>query len=251
MTTRRIFCIFTFSLIVLNGCNVNRDAEASNNNHTFEGNISEDNSVPSEEYFSGNSFEKLQDEKESILVYENEEFDIKFNHLVNSPGNYVVTCGEQCQEFEIGYVPEDIKELTVTPWDDNSIFLVCNLQLSNGHYQYLILNKEILSEVMVHDPKETVEDRLDWTVAEKGETLWLYVNQVSANVSAGSREALEVLGHNIRPLDEISFHSDNDSFVCDVPLVIFEKNNIGAMRLYYEYDGVGMNCVNMEFVPLS
>lgn len=251
MTGKKIFCTFAFVIMLLNGCGINQDVELSKNSYPLEESVSENNSVQPGEYFPENSPVQLQDGKNSILVYENEDLGIEIQHLVNFPGNYVITCEEQCQEFEIGYVPEDIQEVTITPWDNNSMFLVCNLCITNGNHQYFILNKDMLSEVMIHDPEETARKSLDWKVAERNGTLWLCINQVSAKISANSEKTLEMLGQNIRPLDDLEFHLENDTFVCDVPLAIYGGDKIGAMRLYYEYDGVGMNCINVEFVPLS
>lgn len=245
-------CISILSIILLSGCSTNRLP-----------NVSPDNSIPFEESSSlsasaqpeidsqENGFAPLPEGSSCISVYENQGLGLKIGYLVDSPGNYVITWGEQSQIFDIGYEPASIESLTVTPWDNNSLFLVCDLVFADNSSQRYIIDSEMLSEVMIHDPLETAGEKTVWEIADKNGCLWLYINQKSTGISADRRETLEMLGHNIRPLDDPAFHSEDGAFVCDVPLAIYEDEKIGIMRLTYEFDGVGMNCIHAEFIPLS
>lgn len=129
------------------------------------------------------------------------------------------------------------------------MFLVCHLTFADKKCQRYIINSEMLSEIMIYDPLETAKARISWEIIENNGSLCLYINQESTGIFADQRETLEMLGHNIRPLNDILFHSEDGSFLCDVPLAIYENEKIGFIRLYYEFDGVGMNCINAEFLP--
>lgn len=252
MANKIQICFSILSLILLSGCSAHQLSNAlPDSSIPFEESVLLNNSPQPEAIAPENDFVPLPEESIGISVYKNEALGLEIKYLADSPGNYILTWGEQSQKFEIGYAPEDIKSLTVTPWDNNSLFIVCDLTFTDNNSHRYIINCEMLSEVMIHEPMETAGEKTIWEIIERDGTLWLYLNQVSTGISADKRETLEMLGHNIKPLDDLTFRSEEDTFVCDVPLAVYKEEKIGFLRLYYEYDGVGMNCINAEFLPLN
>ena len=209
----------------------------------------EETSLEAGDMQSDNGFAPLPNENNGISVYENQELGLEINYIPGSQGNYIITRGSQSQEYNIGYEPDAVESLTITPWDSNSLFLVCHLTFADKKCQRYIINSEMLSEIMIYDPLETAKARISREIIENNGSLCLYINQESTGIFADQRETLEMLGHNIRPLNDILFHSEDGSFLCDVPLAIYENEKIGFIRLYYEFEGVGMNCINAEFLP--
>lgn len=49
--------------------------------------------------------------------------------------------------------------------------------------------------------------------------------------------------------DEVRFSAEEGNDICHVPVCISPDDEIGAVRLSYEYDGVGMNCIDQKFIP--
>lgn len=249
MNKKMLFCAFVLNIILLSsGCADQSSDLLQDNSESFGERSLANNFVQPEADSSGNGFVPLPEESISISVYEDQESGLEVSYLVDTPGSYVITCGEQSLEFEIGHTPEDIQSLTVTPWDNDSIFLVCNLVFTDDSRQCYIIDSEMFSEVMIQEPSESARLRSSWEIIEKDGAFWLYINQEPAGISADQRETLEMLGHNIQPLDDLVFHSEDDTFVCDVPLAISGEDKIGVMRLYYEFDGVGMNCTRAAFI---
>ncbi len=158
-------------------------------------------------------------------LYEDPGLGLKVQYVMGSTGNYVITYGEQSAELTLEYAPEEIQDASVAPWGENSPFLIFHAVSQNGGEQYLILNSEMMSEVEINDPLET------------------------AKTFSENSEIPKAQAATVTPVYPLHFFSEDDTFICDVPLQTCEEQKIGNMRLYYEYDGVGMNCINAEFIP--
>lgn len=197
------------------------------------------------------SLSQVRETEVYASLYTDDTLGIEIRCPVEFAGSYMIICGEQSEEFETDIAPDDIREVTVSPWGKQSPFLLIEAVLKDGSRQVLVLNSEMMSEVMLQDPVETARDNIEWEIVEKDETLWLYMEQESLKISAEDRKALEVLANTISPTDEVRFDTEGNVFVCDVPVDIYGEGEIGIMRLCYEYDGVGMNCIDTRFIPAA
>lgn len=182
---------------------------------------------------------------ESIYADEDTGLEIQFSPAYR--GEYRISCGEQETFWELAAAPEDIIEIQVQPWGEEGMFLVLTARLKDRTEDTFILNREMMTQVMMQDPAVLAKDSLAYTVKEE-KRLFLLGEQ-SFYIECGDREALTALGENLWVADEVDYGVEDGKFACYIPVRLGPKDEVGNISLYYEYDGVGMNCMDAGFVP--
>lgn len=186
-------------------------------------------------------------QQQFLPVYSDEEFGVELQYSSDTEGEYRIVCEEQETFWELGTVPEDIRDIQIRPWGEGGTFLILTAGLKDGTESTFILNKEMVSEVYMQDPFALAESSLDYTVAEEENIILL--GEEGFYIECEDSEALAVLEKNLRISDRISYDVEEGSFTCSFPVCIGPDDEIGTIRLYYEYDGAGMNCTDVRFVP--
>jgi len=183
-----------------------------------------------------------------LSIYKDEESGVELQYSADTEGEYRIVCGEQETFWELDAVPEDIREIQIQSWGGDDTFLILTAGLKDRTESTFILNKEMMSQVFMQDPYALAESNLDYTVMEE-ENIFL-LGEEGFYIECEDSEALTVLEKFLRVADEISYGVEEGSFVCSFPVCIGPDDIIGTMNLYYEYDGVGMNCIGTRFIPV-
>jgi len=231
--------------LVISGCGAASDGTAR-----------AENNVPVQPGQGGNSQPEMvspaqpevfqQTDRVFLPVYKDEESGVELQYPADTEGGYRIVCGEQETLWELGAAPEDIRDIQVQSWGGDDTFLILTAGLKDRTESTFILNKEMMSEVLIQDPHAMAESSLDYTVMEE-ENIFL-LGEDGFYMECEDSECLTVLEKNLWISEEISYDVEEECFVCRFPVCI-GPDEIGAMCLYYEYDGVGMNCVGTRFVP--
>lgn len=191
-------------------------------------------------------FRQTEKDKVLLTVYADEESGVELQYSSDTEGEYRIVYDEQETFWEIGAVPEDIRDIRIQPWSEDGTFLVLTADLNDRTGSTFILNKEMMSQVFLQDPYAMAESCLDYTVVEESNIVLL--GEEGFYIECEDREALTVIEKNLWISDEIGYGTDEGRFTCYFPVCVGPNGEIGRICLYYEYDGVGMNCVGTQFV---
>lgn len=192
--------------------------------------------------------ENSENEHQKFLsVYSDEKSGVELQYSSDTEGEYRIVCEEQETFWELDAVPEDIKDIQIQPWGEDGTFLILTAGLKDRAESTFILNKEMVSEVYMQDPFAMAESSLDYTVTEEENIILL--GEEGFYIECEDSEALAVLEKNLWISDRISYDMEEGSFTCSFPVCIGPDNEIGTICLYYEYDGIGMNCTDVRFIP--
>ena len=196
-----------------------------------------------------NSMSVQSDRDKLVLsMYKDEESGVELQYSPDTEGEYRIVCEEQETFWDAGAVPEDIKDIQIQSWGGDDTFLILKAGLKDRTESVFILNREMMSEVFIQDPYAMAESSLDWAVMEE-ENIFL-LGENGFHIECEDSEALTVVEKNLWISDEISYGMEEGCFTCYFPVCIGPDWEIGRIYLYYEYDGVGMNCIGTQFVPV-
>lgn len=199
------------------------------------------------ELAQSDEFRPMEDGTVFLSLYTDEEFGLELQYSPDAEGEYRIVCEEQETFWELAAAPEDIRDIEIQSWGDEGLFLILAAELKDRMKDTFILNKEMMSEVMIQEPYAIAESCFEYTVVEEKNLILL--GEGGFQIECEDNEALTVLEKNLWISDDIRYGVEEGSFTCYVPVFVGPDDEIGTICLYYEYDGVGMNCIDTRFVP--
>lgn len=248
MKFRKSTAILLLCALAISGCGT---ASGGSARPDRDGSVLADNggSVPPDisELAQSDDFRPIENTGIFISFCTDEEAGLELQYSPGTEGEYRIVCEGQETFWELGAAPEDIRDIEIQPWGEEGLFLVLTAALRDRTTNTFILNKEMVSEVMIQDPCSTAKDSLDCTVVEEENLILL--GEGGFRIECGDDETLSVLEKNMWISDEVRYGVEEGNCVCHVPVCIGPDDEIGAVRLSYEYDGVGMNCIDQKFIP--
>lgn len=179
------------------------------------------------------------------VLYSDETFGVEIQCSMACQGEYRIVCDEQETFWELDAPPGELEGIRLQPWGEDGTFLILTAVLQDRTENTFILNREMASEVRIQDPLKLAEDCLDRTVVEEEKLILL--GEEGSCVECRDEEAMTALQKGLWVMDDITYTTEDGSFVCQVP-VGMGPEEIGTFYFYYEYDGVGMNCINIRFI---
>lgn len=194
------------------------------------------------------AFQEAEEGRVFLSVFKDGASGVELLYSSDMEGEYRIVREEQETFWDLGDVPENIRDIQVQPWGEGGTFLVLTAGLRDRTESTFILNTEMMSEVYIQDPYAMAESSLDYTVVEEGNIFLL--GEGGLYIECEDSEALAVLEKNLWISDEAVYGAEEEGLTCSFPVFLGPDSEIGQMRLYYEFDGVGMNCVDTRFVPL-
>ena len=192
-------------------------------------------------------FQQTERDRAFLSVYKDEESGVELQYSPDMEGEYRIVCEEQETFWDLGGEPGDIKDIQIQSWGGDDTFLILTAGLKDRTASTFILNKEMMSEVFIQDPYAMAESSFDYNVMEEENIILL--GEGGFYIECEDSEALTAIEKNLWISDKISYGVEEGRFTCAFPVCIGPDDEIGTMCLYYEYDGVGMNCIGKQFVP--
>lgn len=182
---------------------------------------------------------------EQRLLYADDSLGVQLYEVLGESKSYCIKYGEMENYMD---VEGDISDIRAEAWGEADTFIALQFK-SEGENQVYVIETENLGEIRIKNPYETISQYITMDISEEEDSLYLQLAQKKIEITASNENALTAISQAIKPGDTIHFGSDDTGVYCDMP-IIFEggETALGAVRLYYEFDGVGLNCVSAEFL---
>ena len=182
---------------------------------------------------------------EQRLLYADDSLGVQLYEVSGESKSYCIKYGEMETYMD---VEGDISDIRAEAWGEDDTFIALQFK-SNEENQVYVIETENLGEIRIKNPYETISQYMTMDISEEEDSLYLQLAQKKIEITASNENALTAILQAIKPSDTIHFEGDDTGVYCDMP-IIFEGGDaaLGTIRLYYEFDGVGLNCLSAEFL---
>lgn len=185
------------------------------------------------------------DDKELICFEEKSDLYVYYEKGVQE--KFFLITREAEGNIDLGLDVDDLKTITVSAWGESGTFIAIHIEDKEYTHTIRVFENENLSEIEIASPYKTALRYIKQEIDMEQKTLFLQLADEKRQFSFSDKEAIKAIAESIKVGSSITFAQNDTGLYCDIPILYGNNKELGVLRQYYEYDGIGLSSISAEY----